>query len=278
MIEKEIQLRKYGIRISNSAGLTLIAGPCVIETKELTIKIASELGSIAAGLGIPFIFKASYDKANRSSAGSFRGPGLKKGVEILKAVKKELGIPVLTDVHAVSEVPTAARVADILQVPAFLCRQTDLVVACAKTGLPVNVKKGQFVAPEDMVNIIKKAESASNRNIMLTERGASFGYHNLVVDMRSIPQMKNTGYPVIFDATHSVQLPGQRGGSSGGQREYILPLSRASVSLGIAGLFLEVHPDPSKARSDGPNSLSLRELPGFLRKIMALDRFVKSNY
>lgn len=275
MIQKEVKLAKNRLVISNNAKLALIAGPCVIENKELTLKIASSLKEVAARLGMPFIFKASYDKANRSSIDSFRGPGIEKGVEILRSVKEKLGVPVLTDVHSVREVQLAAGVADILQVPAFLCRQTDLIVACARTGRVVNLKKGQFIAPEDMKNIINKVESVSNRNILLTERGASFGYHNLVVDMRSIPIMKSTGYPVVFDATHSVQLPTQRGGSSGGQREFILPLTKACVSLGIAAIFLEVHPNPSKALSDGPNSLSFKELPAFLKQIVALDGFVK---
>jgi 2-dehydro-3-deoxyphosphooctonate aldolase (KDO 8-P synthase) len=272
-----VKLEKYGIHISNSSKIVLIAGPCVIESKELTLSIASTLKKIAEDLDIPFIFKASYDKANRSSIASFRGPGLKKGIEILKKVKEKLRVPVLTDVHSVSEVPLASGVADILQIPAFLCRQTDLVVACAKTGLGINIKKGQFMAADDMPNIIKKAESVSNRRIMLTERGTTFGYHNLVVDTRSITIMKKTGYPVVFDATHSVQLPGQKGGSSGGQREFILPLSLACTSLGLAGIFVEVHPDPKKALSDGANSLSLKELPSFLKQILALDNFIKGQ-
>ncbi|OGS17917.1 MAG: 3-deoxy-8-phosphooctulonate synthase [Elusimicrobia bacterium RIFOXYA2_FULL_50_26] len=272
---REIRLRATPLTLSNNKPIVLIAGPCVIESEITTLNIASRLKTIANRLNIKLIFKASYDKANRSSIGSYRGPGIEQGLRILARVKAKYGLPVITDVHTPQEAARAAEVADILQLPAFLCRQTDLIVACARTGLPVNVKKGQFVAPDDVIHIVKKAESTGNKNIMLTERGSSFGYHNLVVDMRSIPIMKETSCPVVFDATHSVQLPGGKGSSSGGQRQFVEPLSKAAVSIGIAALFLEVHPDPRKALSDGANSLSLDELPALLKKIIALDRLVK---
>jgi len=272
---REIKLRGSSVTLSNAKPLVLIAGPCVIENERATLNIAARLKTIAEGLNIKLIFKASYDKANRSSIGSYRGPGMEEGLRILAGVKEKYGLPVITDVHTPQEAARAAEVADILQLPAFLCRQTDLIVACAKTGLPVNIKKGQFVAPDDVVQIIKKAESTGNRQVLLTERGSSFGYHNLVVDMRSIPIMKDTSCPVIFDATHSVQLPGAKGSSSGGERRFIEPLAKAAVSIGIAALFLEVHPDPVKALSDGANSLPLNGLPSLLKKIIAIDRLVK---
>lgn len=266
-----------GINISNTNPLVLIAGPCVIENENATLEIAEILKKISQELNISLIFKASYDKANRSSISSFRGPGLKNGLLILSKVKEKYGLPIITDVHCPHEVMETAKVADVLQIPAFLCRQTDLLAESAKTGLPVNVKKGQFLAPEDTSNIINKIEQVGNKNIILTERGTSFGYHNLVVDMRSLSIMKQTGYPVVFDATHSVQLPGGNGLSTGGQREFIMPLSRAAVSIGIAGVFLEVHPDPKKALSDGPNSLSLDDLPHFLEIIFNIDKFIKHD-
>ena len=272
---REIKLRGSSVTLSNAKPLVLIAGPCVIENERATLNIAARLKTIAEGLNIKLIFKASYDKANRSSIGSYRGPGMEEGLRILAGVKEKYGLPVITDVHTPQEAARAAEVADILQLPAFLWRQTDLIVACAKTGLPVNIKKGQFVAPDDVVQIIKKAESTGNRQVLLTERGSSFGYHNLVVDMRSIPIMKDTSCPVIFDATHSVQLPGAKGSSSGGERRFIEPLAKAAVSIGIAALFLEVHPDPVKALSDGANSLPLNGLPSLLKKIIAIDRLVK---
>lgn len=264
--------------MSNSSTLTLIAGPCVIEDERSTIRIAGDLKKIADDCGISLVFKASYDKANRSSIGSYRGPGITKGLKILSAVKDKYKLPVITDVHCCGEVAHAAKVADILQIPAFLCRQTDLIIECAITGLPVNVKKGQFLAPEDVFLIVNKIESSGNSKILLTERGTSFGYHNLVVDMRSIEIMKKTLYPVIFDATHSVQLPSGLGGKSGGQSHFIEPLATAAVSLGIAAIFVEVHPNPDKALSDGPNSLSLSELPRFLNKILEIDRIVKKQF
>lgn len=272
-----VKLQRTNIEISNSGPLVLIAGPCVIEDEKKTMFLAKQLKKIAKDFQIPFVFKASYDKANRSSVKSFRGPGVRRGLEILLEVKENLGIPVLTDVHSCSDVSLAARVADIIQIPAFLCRQTDLIVESARTGLPVNVKKGQFIAPQDVRGIIDKIESVGNKNILLTERGTSFGYHNLVVDMRSFPIMKNTGYPVIFDASHSVQLPGGLKNSSGGEIEFVEPLAKAATAIGIAGIFLEVHPNPKKAFSDGQNSLALSDLPDFLDAIMRIDKVVKNQ-
>jgi 2-dehydro-3-deoxyphosphooctonate aldolase (KDO 8-P synthase) len=235
------------------------------------------LKELTGSLGIPLIFKSSYDKANRSSLRSYRGPGLDRGLKVLDRVKRELEIPVLSDVHRLEEVKEAAQVLDVLQVPAFLCRQTDFVLAVARAGKGVNVKKGQFLAPWDVQNIVEKIESAGNRSILLTERGASFGYNNLVADMRSLVVMRETGYPVIYDVTHSLQLPGGLGTSSGGQREYIPPLARAGVATGIDGLFMEVHPNPSEALCDGPNSQPLKEVGPLLEQLMALDRIVKTQ-
>ena len=236
----------------------LIAGPCVVESEQLQMDVAGKLKEMTAELGIPFIFKSSYDKANRSSGKSFRGPGMEKGLEILAKVRKTLGVPVLTDVHTEEEVPTVAQVVDVLQTPAFLCRQTDFIHAVARAGKPVNIKKGQFLAPSDMKNVVDKAREASGAdNIMVCERGASFGYNNLVSDMRSLAIMRDTGCPVVFDATHSVQLPGGQGTSSGGQREFVPVLARAAVATGVAGVFMETHPDPAKALSDGPNAWPL---------------------
>ncbi|MBN1823588.1 MAG: 3-deoxy-8-phosphooctulonate synthase [Endomicrobiales bacterium] len=268
-------MKGFNVKFSNERPLVLVAGPCVIENEKSTLELARKLKIIAKKLNVPLVFKASYDKANRSSVRSFRGPGILGGLKVLARVKKELKIPVLTDVHSVSDVELAAETCDVLQIPAFLCRQTDLIVAAARTGLCVNVKKGQFLAPEDVGNIAGKIRSAGNNTILFTERGTSFGYHNLVVDMRSIPVMKEAGYPVVFDATHSVQLPSGKGSSSGGQKEFVLPLSKAAVSLGISALFVEVHKNPKKALSDGSNSLSLSELPCFLDTIIRLDRFIK---
>ncbi len=264
-----------GIKLSNSLPLSLIAGPCVIETERDTLALAEELKRISSEFDVPLIFKASYDKANRSSIKSFRGPGLKKGLAILAKIKKEFGFPVLTDVHRDADVKTVSRVADILQIPAFLSRQTDLILECARTKLPVNIKKGQFLAPDDMINIVHKIESTGNSGIILTERGTSFGYHNLVVDMRSIETMRQTGNPVVFDATHSIQIPGGRGNSSGGQKEFVEALSKAAVSLGIAAIFVEVHKNPKLALSDGPNSLSPGELRKLLSKVVKIDELVK---
>jgi 2-dehydro-3-deoxyphosphooctonate aldolase (KDO 8-P synthase) len=274
--QRIISIGKNRIKVSNLHPMVLIAGPCVIENREKTIAIAGELKDITRRLGVPFVFKASYDKANRSSINSYRGPGIEKGLDILKEVKEKFNLPILTDVHTSFEVFKAAKVADILQVPAFLCRQTDLIADCAKTGLPINIKKGQFIAPEDTRGIVAKIEAFNNKRIILTERGVTFGYHNLVVDMRSLEIMKRTGCPVIFDATHSVQLPSGLGTSSGGQREFIRPLARAATAVGIAGIFLEVHPNPAKALSDGPNSLSLKELQVVLAEALKIDALVKS--
>lgn len=253
----------------------LISGPCVVEEEALTLEIAGFLKETQDMLDIPVIFKTSYDKANRTSLDSYRGPGMERGLEVLQKVKEETGLPVLSDVHETTEVDRAASVLDILQIPAFLCRQTDLLVAAARTGLPVNIKKGQFVSPWSMENALNKVTSVGNRRIFLTERGTSFGYNNLVVDIRSIAIMKNFGFPVVFDATHSVQLPGSTGTSSGGQREFVEHLARAAVAAGANGLFLEIHPQPDRALCDGPNSLPLeqvRPLLALLKEIHALIR------
>jgi len=256
----------------------LIAGPCVVESEQLQIDVAGQLKEITAALGIPFIFKSSYDKANRSSGKSFRGPGMDEGLRILAEVKKQLGVPVLTDVHTAEEAPVAASVVDVLQTPAFLCRQTDFIHAVASVGKPVNIKKGQFLAPGDMKNVVDKARDASGQdNIMVCERGASFGYNNLVSDMRSLAIMRNTGCPVVFDATHSVQLPGGQGSTSGGQREFVPVLARAAVATGISGLFMETHPDPSKALSDGPNAWPLPMMKDLLTTLKQLDLLVKQH-
>ncbi len=263
------------VRLGGNRPLVLIAGPCVIENEALTLRCAERLMTLCNGLAMPLVFKASYDKANRTSATSFRGPGLRQGLSILARVKDSLGLPILTDVHSVEEVAPVAEVADVLQIPAFLCRQTDLIEAVARTGRVMNVKKGQFLAPWDMENVIGKALSAGNSHLILTERGASFGYNNLVSDMRSLPIMRRLGYPVVYDATHSVQLPGGLGGSSGGQREFVEYLSRAAVATGIDGIFLEVHEEPEKALCDGPNSIRLDDLPPLLKKLKAIDSIVK---
>ena len=256
--------------------LFLIAGPCVVESRQLQIDVAGELKEVCAGLGIPFIFKSSYDKANRSSGTSFRGPGRAEGLRILDEVKRQVGVAVLTDVHTEAEVPEVAAVVDVLQTPAFLCRQTDFIHAVARSGRPVNIKKGQFLAPEDMKQVVAKARAASGTdNIMVCERGASFGYHNLVSDMRGLAIMRETGCPVVFDATHSVQLPGGLGSASGGQREFVPVLARAAVAAGVAGVFMETHPNPEKALSDGPNAWPLGLMRGLLETLMALDATVK---
>jgi len=258
--------------------LFLIAGPCVVESRELQLETAGRLKEITAELDIPFIFKSSYDKANRSSGKSFRGLGMDKGLEILSYVKKEIGVPVLTDVHDEDEVKPAAAVVDVLQTPAFLCRQTDFIHAAASAGRPVNIKKGQFLSPQEMKNVVDKAKEASGKdNILVCERGFSFGYNNLVSDMRSLAIMRETGCPVVFDATHSVQLPGGQGTASGGQREFIPVLARAAVASGIAGLFMETHPDPAKALSDGPNAWPLAMMRELLETLVGIDRMVKKN-
>jgi 2-dehydro-3-deoxyphosphooctonate aldolase (KDO 8-P synthase) len=250
--------------------LFLVAGPCVIEDEAVTLRIAARLKELTDSLDIPFTFKASYDKANRTALGSFRGPGIDAGLTVLKRVKTTLGVAILSDVHRITDVNLAAEVLDVIQIPAFLCRQTDLILAVAKTGKPVNVKKGQFLAPWDMVNIIEKIQSVSSVRPMITERGVMFGYNNLVVDFRGIDIMQRTGCPVVFDATHSVQLPGGAGSSSGGQREFAPILARAAVAAGADGVFLEVHEDPAKALCDGPNSLPLDQLPGLLTQLKAI--------
>jgi 2-dehydro-3-deoxyphosphooctonate aldolase (KDO 8-P synthase) len=261
----------------------LIAGPCVVESEQLQMDVAGRLKEITASLGIPFIFKSSYDKANRSSGTSFRGPGMDKGLDILAKVKRELRVPLLTDVHSEAEIAKVASVVDVLQTPAFLCRQTDFIHAVAQSGRPVNIKKGQFLAPHDMKNVIDKARAAARAmglpvdNFMACERGASFGYNNLVSDMRSLAILRETGAPVVFDATHSVQLPGGQGTSSGGQREFVPVLARAAVAVGISGLFMETHPDPANALSDGPNAVPLKHMRALLEQLLSLDRVVKSQ-
>lgn len=270
---KEVKIGN--LTVGGGKGLFLLAGPCVIEDPERTLMIGRRTKEICDRLGIPYIFKASFDKANRSSYSSFRGPGLEEGLKILAHIKKELQVPVVSDIHSVEQIEPAAEVLDVLQIPAFLCRQTDLVYGAAKTGKCVNVKKGQFMAPKDMINVLKKMEEAGNENLMLTERGASFGYNNLVVDMRSFPIMRDFGYPVIFDATHSVQLPGGAGTKSSGQREFVPFLSRAAVGAGVDGLFMEVHDNPEEALSDGPNMVRLDDLEAVLRDLKAIDTIVK---
>ena len=270
-----------GFEVGLDKPFFLIAGPCVVESRQLAFDTAGELKEIAAALGIPFIYKSSYDKANRSSNKSFRGLGMDKGLEILRAVGKELGVPVLTDVHDIDEIEAAAAAVDVLQTPAFLCRQTDFISAVAASGKPVNIKKGQFLAPGDMKNVVEKARDAARQRdpradtIMVCERGASFGYNNLVSDMRSLAIMRETGCPVVYDATHSVQLPGGQGSSSGGQREFVPVLARAAVASGIAGVFMETHPDPAKALSDGPNAWPLEHMKHLLQTLKAIDETVK---
>lgn len=265
------------IEIGGNGPLVLIAGPCVIESEDQIRKTVEGLKEITSEINIPFIFKSSYDKANRTSVKSYRGPGLEKGLKILEKVKGEFDIPLLIDVHRIEEVELVSKVADILQVPAFLCRQTDLIISIARTGKPVNVKKGQFLAPWDMKNVIEKIESTGNKNILLTERGSCFGYNNLVVDMKSLPIMRSFGYPVVFDATHSVQKPGGRGTATGGEREYVPFLAQAAVATGIDGLFLEVHPDPEEALSDGPNMIRLNRVRELLEKLIRIDRIIKTT-
>ena len=258
--------------------LFLIAGPCVVESRQLQMDVAGELKSICADLEIPFVFKSSYDKANRSSHTSYRGPGMEEGLRVLAEVRKHVAVPVLTDVHAVDEIDVAASVVDALQTPAFLCRQTDFIQAVARSGKPVNVKKGQFLAPDDMRQVVAKAKAASGMdNILVCERGVSFGYHNLVSDMRALAIMRDTGCPVVFDATHSVQLPGGRGTSSGGEREFVPVLARAAVAAGVSGLFMETHPDPDKALSDGPNAWPLARMRELLETLKELDAVVKAR-
>jgi 2-dehydro-3-deoxyphosphooctonate aldolase (KDO 8-P synthase) len=269
-------VRIGSVTIGGGAPLAVIGGPCAIENEKHALMVAERLQRITAAAGVPFIYKSSYDKANRSSIHAYRGPGLTEGLRILKKVKEETGLAVLSDVHAVSEVGPAAQVLDVLQIPAFLCRQTDLVVACARSGRPVNVKKGQFVAPRDMVNVVEKIRASGTEDLLLTERGTSFGYNNLVVDFRGLPIMRAFGYPVIFDATHSVQLPGGQGDRSGGERQYVQGLARAAVAIGVDALFMEMHEDPDRTMedgrplSDGPNMLKLDDLPRLLDEVRAI--------
>jgi len=265
-----------GFEVGLHRPLFLIAGPCVVESEQLQIDVAGRLKEICARLKVPFIFKSSYDKANRSSSKSFRGLGMDEGLRILAEVKRQVGVPVLTDVHESDEIAEVAAVVDVLQTPAFLCRQTDFIRAVASAGKPVNIKKGQFLAPEDMANVVAKAREASGtENILVCERGASFGYHNLVSDMRALAIMRATGCPVVFDATHSVQLPGAQGASSGGRREFVPVLARAAVAAGVAGVFMETHPDPAKALSDGPNAWPLARMQELLATLVELDATVK---
>jgi 2-dehydro-3-deoxyphosphooctonate aldolase (KDO 8-P synthase) len=269
-------VRIGSVTIGGGAPLALIGGPCAIENEKHALMMAERLQRVTADAGVPFIYKSSYDKANRSSIHSYRGPGLTEGLRILRKVKDETGLAVLSDVHDVTEVAPAAQVLDVLQVPAFLCRQTDLIVACARSGRPVNVKKGQFVAPRDMVNVVEKVRASGSEDLLLTERGTSFGYNNLVVDFRGLPIMRAFGYPVIFDATHSVQLPGGQGDRSGGERQYVQALARAAVAVGVDALFMEIHEDPDRTLpdgrplSDGPNMLRLDDLPRLLDELRAI--------
>ena len=268
-----------GFEVGLQQPLFLIAGPCVIESQLLALDTAGQLKEICAELGIPFIYKSSFDKANRSSGKSFRGPGMDQGLNILAEVRKQIGVPVLTDIHEIDEIEPVASVVDVLQTPAFLCRQTDFIHAVARCGKPVNIKKGQFLAPGDMKNVVDKAKEANggSDNIMVCERGVSFGYNNLVSDMRSLAIMRETGCPVVFDATHSVQLPGGQGTSSGGQREFVPVLARAAVAVGVAGLFMETHPDPAKAMSDGPNAWPLPKMKNLLATLKQIDDLVKAG-
>jgi 2-dehydro-3-deoxyphosphooctonate aldolase (KDO 8-P synthase) len=271
-------MKLCGFEVGLDKPFFLIAGPCVVESEQLQMDVAGKLKEMTAELGIPFIFKSSYDKANRSSGKSYRGPGMDEGLRILGAVRKKIGVPVLTDVHTEDEVPIVAAIVDVLQTPAFLCRQTDFIHAVASAGKPVNIKKGQFLAPSDMKNVVDKAREASGAdNIMVCERGASFGYNNLVSDMRSLAIMRDTGCPVVFDATHSVQLPGGQGSSSGGQREFVPVLARAAVATGVSGVFMETHPDPAKALSDGPNAWPLARMKDLLATLKEIDMLVKKR-
>lgn len=263
------------IEVGSGQPLLLIAGPCALESEELARRVAGTMQEICGRLGLSYVFKASFDKANRTSLSSYRGPGLEQGLAILARIREELQVPVISDVHDTSQITAAAEVLDIIQIPAFLCRQTDLLTAAARTGKPINLKKGQFVSPWDMANAVNKIREAGGKKVMLVERGASFGYNNLVVDMRALPIMRSLDCPVIYDATHSVQLPGGAGGTSGGQREFIAPLSRAAVAAGIDGLFMEVHPDPDQALCDGPNSIALDQIEGILTQLVQIRKVCK---
>lgn len=269
-------MKLCGFEVGLDKPFFLIAGPCVIESRQMALDTAGQLKEICAAVGVPFIYKSSFDKANRSSEKSFRGNGMEDGLKVLEEVKKQIGVPVLTDIHDTEQIAPVAAVVDVLQTPAFLCRQTDFIKAAASAGKPVNIKKGQFLAPADMKNVVDKARAASGAdNIMVCERGASFGYNNLVSDMRSLVIMRETGCPVVFDATHSVQLPGGRGSSSGGQREFVAPLARAAVATGVSGLFMETHPDPDKALSDGPNAWPLHLMKELLLTLKEIDALAK---
>ncbi|AMO94259.1 3-deoxy-8-phosphooctulonate synthase [Collimonas fungivorans] len=276
-------MKLCGFDIGLDQPFFLIAGPCVIESRQMALDTAGKLKEITSELGINFIYKSSFDKANRSSGSSFRGLGMEKGLEILAEVKAQIGVPVLTDIHEIYEIKPVAAVVDVLQTPAFLCRQTDFINACAQSGKPVNIKKGQFLAPHDMINVIAKARAAAREagldedNFMACERGASFGYNNLVSDMRSLAIMRETGCPVVFDATHSVQLPGGQGSTSGGQREFVPVLARAAIAVGVSGVFMETHPNPAEAKSDGPNAVPLNRIKELLSTMIDLDRVVKKN-
>jgi len=273
-----VVLEHFGITVANDRPFTLIAGPCVLEDNGSYLEVAEALSGLARELGVPYIFKSSYDKANRSSIQSYRGMGLQQGLEALADVRERFSVPVLTDVHSPAEARKAAEFVDVIQTPAFLCRQTDLIVAAAQSGKPVNVKKGQFLSPPEVGNIITKFREAGGTQLIITERGTTFGYNNLVVDMRSFPQMKAMGVPVCFDATHSVQLPGGGGTKSSGQRQFVVPLSRSALAQSIAALFWEVHPRPDEALSDGPNMIPLSDMPALLRELKELDDFVKGKY
>ena len=271
-------MKLCGFEVGLERPIFLIAGPCAIESRQLALDTAGQLKEICAGVGVPFIYKSSFDKANRSSGKSFRGVGMDEGLKILADIKAQIGVPVLTDIHDIEQIKTVAAVVDVLQTPAFLCRQTDFIHAAASAGRPVNIKKGQFLAPGDMKNVVDKAREVSKQdNILVCERGASFGYNNLVSDMRSLMIMRETGCPVVFDATHSVQLPGGQGTSSGGQREFIPVLARAAVASGVAGLFMETHPNPEKALSDGPNAWPLKHMRALLETLQALDALIKQR-
>lgn len=270
-------MKLCGFEVGADQPLFLIAGPCVIESEQLALDTAGRLKEITSRLGIPFIYKSSFDKANRSSGGSFRGPGLEGGLKVLAEVKRQIGVPVLTDVHEYTPMEEVASVVDVLQTPAFLCRQTDFIQKVAATMKPVNIKKGQFLAPWDMKHVVVKAKDTGNENIMVCERGVSFGYNNLVSDMRSLVVMRETNCPVVFDATHSVQLPGGQGAVSGGQREFVPALARAAVAVGVAGVFMETHPDPEKALSDGPNAWPLDQIEQLLKTLQAFDRIAKAT-
>ncbi len=279
MIVSEVKKVRIGNKfdIGGTERFTLIAGPCVIESEELVMEVAGKLKEITDRLGINFVFKSSFDKANRSSIHGYRGPGIEEGLRILKKVKDTYNVPVVTDVHEAWQCAKVAEVVDIIQIPAFLCRQTDLLIAAAETGLPVNVKKGQFLAPWDMKNVVTKMEESGNPNVMLCERGSTFGYNNMVVDMRSFLEMRQFGYPVVFDVTHAVQKPGGNGDSTGGNREYVYPLMRAGLAIGVDAVFAEVHPNPDCAKSDGPNMLRLDEVEEVLKMALAIDDLVKGR-